>query len=71
MFFLDKPGLEYLWTHIIAKLGEKVDKTSVIEIENGGTGATSAADALNNLGIIYSETEPPVVNGGIWLQPLS
>lgn len=71
MAFLNKSGLERLWAQITYKLNNKVDKTSVIEIENGGTGATSAADALNNLGIIYSEAEPPVVNGGIWLQPLS
>ena len=36
----------------------------------GGTGANNAADALVNLGIIYSEEEPEGVAGRIWLKPI-
>ena len=42
-----------------------------ISITSGGTGANNATGALTNLGIIYSETEPTVIEGGIWLQPMS
>lgn len=42
----------------------------VVPVSKGGTGATTAAEALENLNIIYSATQPSVVNGGIWLKPL-
>jgi len=43
---------------------------SAVTVEQGGTGATKAADALTNLGIIYSSTEPDYVAGRIWLKPV-
>ncbi len=50
--------------------------TGALPVANGGTGATSAADAVANLGyaanlVIYSSTEPTVVNGKLWLKPIS
>lgn len=44
--------------------------TGTIPVANGGTGATTPAEALVNLGIIYSTSIPPVVNGAIWLNPV-
>lgn len=43
---------------------------SIIQVANGGTGANNAAQALRNLGIIYSETEPAYQAGAIWLKPV-
>ena len=43
---------------------------SPVSVKQGGTGATDAATALTNLGIIYSETEPDRVAGRIWLKPI-
>lgn len=46
--------------------------TGVAEIENGGTGADNAAQALVNLGIFYADTLPSTgVNGQICLVPES
>lgn len=42
-----------------------------VPISRGGTGANTAADALESLGIVYSATEPTVIEGGIWLKPVS
>lgn len=42
-----------------AELDKKVNKTDIIDVEHGGTGATSATEALNNLGgrTIYTRVE--------------
>ena len=48
--------------------------SGALPIENGGTGKTTAADALKNLGIIYQSTKPAEdasINGKIWLQPIT
>ena len=48
--------------------------TGALPVENGGTGATNAADALKNLGITYSSSKPAEnseINGKIWLQPIT
>ena len=42
-----------------------------LPIERGGTSGTTAPEALENLGIIYSETEPEKVEGRIWLKPVT
>lgn len=42
-----------------------------LPIERGGTNGTTAPQALVNLGIIYSETEPEKVEGRIWLKPVT
>ena len=47
------------------------DLTDTLPVSKGGTGATTAASALTNLGIIYSSSTPTVINGGIWLKPVS
>lgn len=39
-------------------------------VASGGTGATTAKAALENLGVIYSETEPTGAAGQIWLRPI-
>ena len=39
-------------------------------VASGGTGATNAADALKNLGVIYSADEPTYQAGAIWLKPV-
>ena len=45
------------------------DLYGTVPIESGGTGATTAAEALANLGIIISETEPEnPVEGMIWFK---
>ena len=45
--------------------------TGILPISKGGTNANTAAQALANLGIIYSATEPTYQAGAIWLQPVS
>ena len=45
--------------------------SGILPIVRGGTGASTAAGALANLGVIYSETEPAYQAGAIWLQPVS
>ena len=47
------------------------DLTDTLPISKGGTNATTAAAALTNLGIIYSSSTPTVIEGGIWLKPVS
>ena len=47
------------------------DLNGTLSIAKGGTNATSASQALTNLGIVYSATEPTYKAGGIWLQPVS
>ena len=42
-----------------------------LPIERGGTNGTTAPQALANLGIIYSDTEPEKVEGRIWLKPMA
>lgn len=44
--------------------------TGVLPISKGGTNAATAAQALANLGVIYSATEPTYQEGAIWLQPV-
>ena len=47
-----------------------VSNAAVVAVAKGGTGATNAAAALANLGIIYSSTQPSsAVTGQIWLKP--
>lgn len=51
------------------------DVTGVTPINKGGTNATTAEQAVANLGyashmVIFSETQPAVVNGKIWLKPI-
>lgn len=41
-----------------------------LQVSSGGTGATTAAAALSNLGIIYSTSQPTYVEGSIWLKPV-
>lgn len=41
-----------------------------LTIGSGGTGASNAADALKNLGVIYSADEPTYQAGAIWLKPV-
>lgn len=48
--------------------GDKI--TGILPVNKGGTGATTPADALQNLGIIYSETAPVYQAGAIWLKPV-
>ena len=45
--------------------------TGILPISKGGTNANTAAQALANLGVIYSATEPTYQAGAIWLQPVS
>ena len=45
--------------------------SGTLPINRGGTNATTAAQALANLGVIYSATEPTYQAGAIWLQPVS
>jgi hypothetical protein len=42
---------------------KKVDRDDVISIERGGTGATTAQDALKNLGLTATATELNVLDG--------
>lgn len=42
-----------------------------LPIGRGGTNGTTAPQALENLGIIYSATEPEKVEGRIWLKPVT
>lgn len=44
--------------------------SGVLEIEKGGTGASNSADALRNLGVIYSAEQPEYQEGAIWLKPV-
>ena len=58
MAFLDETGLEHLWTDITAKIGSKADTVNgVVQVENGGTSATTAADARTNLGLGTAATQ--------------
>lgn len=43
---------------------------SAVTVEQGGTGATTAKAALENLGIYYQSSEPSLVEGRIWLKPV-
>ena len=43
---------------------------TAVSIAQGGTGADNAVSALNNLGVIYSATEPTMIAGRIWLKPV-
>lgn len=52
-------------THSLAN-----DTTGILPISKGGTGATTAKEALTNLNIIYSAIEPAYKDGGIWLKPV-
>lgn len=47
-----------------------VSLSKALPVTSGGTGASNSADALRNLGIQYSASQPAVVNGGIWLKPV-
>ena len=47
-----------------------VSLTKALPITSGGTGASNTADALRNLGIQYSSSQPAVIEGGIWLKPV-
>lgn len=58
MAFLDNTGVERLWQHIIAKLGNKMNADQVIPIEQGGTGATTVVEARNHMGISSGTTLP-------------
>lgn len=58
--YLNSTGLSYFWVKAVDRLGGLFaakahshtvdDVTGTVAIENGGTGATTAADALTNLG---------------------
>ena len=58
--YLNSTGLSYFWVKAVERLGGLFapkahshtvdDVTGTVAIENGGTGATTAADALTNLG---------------------
>lgn len=55
------------------KMTLKDDETyfmRAVSVVSGGTGAATAAQALKNLGVIYSETEPTYQEGAIWLKPV-
>ena len=59
MAFLDKTGVERLWSHIISKLGEKVDK-----VEGKGLSTndytTEEKENLANLETLVSELQTKV-----------
>ena len=42
-----------------------------LTVESGGTGAITAKQALTNLGVIYSATQPAGAEGKIWLKPIN
>ena len=55
---------------------EKTEGSGVNPIESGGTGATTVEGIVSNLGyasnmVIFSAAEPAVVNGKLWLKPIS
>ena len=43
-------------------------KNETRPINRGGTGATSAAQALRNLGIYVQATDPGHANGRVWIK---
>lgn len=70
--FLDSTGLAYLWSKIKALLDNKSPKdhthsadslTGNVPVSKGGTGASTAAAALTNLGITATATELNYTDG--------
>lgn len=68
MGYLDNSGLSKVFTKLKSLIDKKSDKGHThnavdifgsVEIAHGGTGATTAKDALNNLGITWSTTAAP------------
>lgn len=56
-------------THTAADVGAAdVDHTHTAE--DVGAASADHTHTLESLNIIYSDTEPAVINGGIWLQPI-
>lgn len=55
MTFLNEQGVERLWTHIIAKLGSKVDKVDGKAL-SANDYTDEDKDKLNNLGILVGDT---------------
>lgn len=53
------------------ELSNSNEIVGTLPIERGGTNGTTAPQALTNLGIIYSATEPEKVDGRIWLKPIT
>ncbi len=44
-------------------------KTEARPVNRGGTGATTAVQALRNLGIYVQATDPGHANGRVWIKP--
>lgn len=44
--------------------------SSTLPVNKGGTGATTAKAALQNLGVYYQSSQPSLVEGRIWLKPV-
>lgn len=47
----------------------RIDNPHGVTAEQIGAAKSEHTHSLASLNIIYSATEPPVVNGGIWIQP--
>ena len=43
-------------------------KNEARPVSRGGTGATSAAEALRNLGVYLQSTDPGHANGRVWIK---
>lgn len=57
-------------TYTASEVGAaEIDHTHTAE--NIGAATSNHTHTLQSLNIIYSETEPTVIEGGIWLQPMS
>lgn len=54
----------------VHELSNSDEIVGTLPIERGGTNGTTAPQALINLGVIYSATEPEKVEGRIWLKPI-
>lgn len=72
MAFLNETGLERLWTHILAKLGTKVDKVSGKGLSTNDY-TDEDKEKLTNMtaddfGVYVQDTEPEnAVDGDIWV----
>ena len=62
MAFLNEQGLERLWTHLVAKLGNKVDKVSGKDLSTNDytdeekEKLTNMADSVDNLSTLVGDT---------------
>lgn len=59
-----------MWKTVEKQKTSAQDLYGTVPVESGGTGAATAKEALTNLGIVYSATEPGYVEGMIWLKPV-